>query len=151
MRVIVPRKTLNELLKLAEDQEIIRFGLKGNQMFFQGGERKLQSNILEGKFPDFAKVLPSENTIEVTLPTDAMRNALERVSLLSSDRSRAVRIRLASGEVEFSLSSPEIGEAHEVVGCGYEGEELVVSFNARYLLDMLGVVGRSQTLGHLAH
>jgi DNA polymerase-3 subunit beta len=146
LKVIVPRKTLSELQKLAEGQEKVRFGQKANQMFFQAGQRLLQSNTLEGKFPNYEKVLPPGNDIEVLLPTMALSSALERVSLLSTDRTRAVRLALKEGEVELSSSSPEIGEAHEVLPSSHEGQDMVICFNARYLLDMLGVVGTEQVV-----
>jgi DNA polymerase-3 subunit beta len=141
LNVIVPRKTLSELQKLSEDQESIRFGLQGNQMFFQSGERLLQSNTLEGKFPSYEKVLPPGNELEVSLETVAFQAALERVALLSSDRSRAVRFHLQPGQMELSSNSPEIGEAQERMGVTYDGQEITTCFNARYLLDMLSVVG----------
>jgi DNA polymerase-3 subunit beta len=141
LKVIVPRKTLSELQKLSEGQEKVRLGQKANQMFFEAGYRLLQSNTLEGKFPNYEKVLPPANDIELRLATEALSGALERVSLLSTDRTRAVRLALRQGELELSSSSPEIGEAHEVLPVAHEGKEMVTCFNARYLLDMLGVVG----------
>lgn len=141
LNVIVPRKTLSELQKLAEDQERVRFGLQGNHMFFEAGQRLLQSNTLEGKFPNYEKVLPPGNDLEVSLETAAFQAALERVALLSTDRSRAVRFTLRTGQMELSSSSPEIGEAQEMMGVTYDGRELTTCFNARYLLDMLAVVG----------
>jgi DNA polymerase-3 subunit beta len=146
LKVIVPRKTLNELQKLAEGQETVRFGQQANQLFFQAGHRMLQSNTLEGKFPNYEKVLPPDNEIHLTLPTGALRDALDRVSLLSTDRSRAVRVALRAGEIELSSSSPEIGEAQETLAVEYEGREVVICFNARYLLDMLGVVGAERVV-----
>jgi DNA polymerase-3 subunit beta len=140
LKVIVPRKTLSELQKLSEGQEKIRLGQKANQMFFEAGHRLLQSNTLEGKFPNYEKVLPPANDIEIRLATEALSGALERVSLLSTDRTRAVKLALRQSELELSSSSPEIGEAQEVLPTGHEGKEMVTCFNARYLLDMLGVV-----------
>lgn len=146
LKVIVPRKTLSELQKLCEGQDKVRLGQKANQMFFEAGQRLLQSNTLEGKFPNYEKVLPPANDIELHLGTETLSGALERVSLLSTDRTRAVKVALREGELELSSSSPEIGEAHEVLPIAHEGKEMVTCFNARYLLDMLGVVGTEKVV-----
>jgi DNA polymerase-3 subunit beta len=141
LRVIVPRKTLSELQKLVDGLDSARFALKENQMFFEAGRRRLQSNILEGNFPNYEKVLPQENDQTVEIPTGALREALERVSLLSTERSRAVRIAVKPERVVLFSSSPEIGEATEEIGVSYSGREIEVGFNARYLLEMLSAVG----------
>jgi DNA polymerase-3 subunit beta len=144
IKVIIPRKTLNEVTKLTADadgSEGVRFGQSGNHVFFIVGEHVLTSTVLEGNFPRYENVIPESCDVEISLPTPALNDAVRRVSLLSSDRfGRAVKLALAPGKLELS-SETEMGEAHETLAVDYDGEEMDIGFNARYLLDFLGVVG----------
>lgn len=144
LQVIVPRKALTEVSKIAADLEgdaPITFGKFSNHVFFQAGEHKLTSNILEGNFPRYENVMPKSCATSITLPTDDLSHAVRRVSLLASERfGRAVRLGLSNGKVELS-SKTEMGEAEESLQVDYEGDEMSIGFNARYLLDFLNVVG----------
>ena len=144
IRVIVPRKALAEVSKMTADMEgdeEIVFGQSGNHVYFIVGEHKLTSNVLEGNFPRYENVIPKSCGTSLTLPTDDLMNAVRRVSLLASDRfGRAVRLGLSSGKLEL-FSKTEMGEAEESLAVDYDGPEVQIGFNARYLLDFLNVVG----------
>ena len=144
IRVIVPRKTLNEVAKLTADIEAgeeVTFGRSGNHVFFIVGEHVLTSTVLEGNFPRYENVIPESCDIEMSLPTSDLTDALRRVSLLSSDRlGRSIKVALTAGKLELS-SETEMGEAHETLPVDYEGDDMEIGFNARYLLDFLSVVG----------
>jgi len=144
MEVIVPRKALNEVSKLTADlgeDDKVTFGQSDKQVFFIVGRHKLTSNLLEGKFPRYENVMPQSSAIRVVLGREDLANAVRRVSLLASDRyGRAVRLQLGEGKLELS-SQTEMGEAQEALNVDYEGEEVQIGFNARYLLDFLNVVG----------
>ena len=96
--------------------------------------------MIEGQFPSYEKVIPADNPLEVIFTKESMAGAIKRVSLLASERSRAVRFKFAPGEATVSSSNPELGEAVESVAVQYEGDELEVSFNAQYMLDFLPAV-----------
>jgi len=144
LKVIVPRKALAEVSKLTSDlgeDDPVVFGKSGNQVFFVVGEHKLTSSVLEGNFPRYENVMPESCDVVVKVPTDAFSQAVRRVSLLASDRyGRSVKLTLADGRLELS-SKTEMGEAQETVSVAYEGPEMSIGFNARYLLDWSSVVG----------
>jgi DNA polymerase-3 subunit beta len=142
-KVIVPRKALGEVAKLAadlEDGQSILFGRAGNHLWFRVGSHLLTSTVLEGNFPRYENVMPKACDIALTLPTAALADAVRRVSLLASDRfGKAVKFALGDGKLELS-SETEMGEAHETLAVDYSGQEMTIGFNARYLLDFLQAV-----------
>ena len=144
LKIIVPRKALGEVQKLSADlgeNDPVTFGTTGKQVFFEVGSHRLTSTLLEGSFPRYENVMPESCETVLILPTEDLANAVRRVSLLASDRyGRAVRFDLGSGKLEVS-SETELGEAHETLAVDYDGEEISIGFNARYLLDYLGAVG----------
>ena len=139
VKAIVPKKTLTELRNLGNGEEML-FAQDEHHLFFKIGHRVLATRVIEGQFPSYEKVIPAENPREVVFAKEAMAGAIRRVSLLASERSRAIRFKFAPGEATVSSSNPELGEAEEGVAVQYEGEELEVSFNAQYILDFLAAV-----------
>lgn len=143
-RVIVPRKALGEVGKLAAEVEpdaTIEFGRSGNHVFFVVGGHTLTTTVPEGSFPKYDEVMPKRCDTAVTVPTAELSDAVKRVSLLANDRfGRAVKFLLSNGRLELS-SETEMGEANEVLNLEYSGDDKAIGFNARYLLDFLGVVG----------
>jgi DNA polymerase III, beta subunit len=150
IRVIVPRKTLAEISRIDwEGAEEILFGVHENRAFWKTERVTLVSNTVEGVFPAYEKVIPKENDKILELNVQHFTDAVRRVSLLSNERSRAVKIALQPGKIEISSSNPEMGEARENVEVGYRGAEMEIGFNARYLLDFLGAVGEEKISLHL--
>jgi DNA polymerase-3 subunit beta len=141
LRVLVPRKAILEIAKLLEGEEAVLFQEVENHLLFTIGSRTLASKTIEGQFPAFEKVISAAADKEMTLDRDRFVMALRRVSLLSSERSRAVKLALENGRLELSATSPELGEARESIPAEYKGEPVEVGFNAQYLLDFLGAVG----------
>jgi len=143
LKVIVPRKALTEISKMTDDmtdQDEVVFGQSDKHVFFLVGEHRLTSNVLEGSFPRFENVMPKACETSIVVPTDDLTAAVKRVSLLANDRlGRAVRLGLSSGKLELS-SRTEMGEAEETLNLDYDGAEMNIGFNARYLLDFLNVV-----------
>jgi DNA polymerase III subunit beta len=140
-RVILPRKTLLELGKLlGESDQDIQYQRGENHLFFQIGDRLLISRMIDGQFPAFERVIPKSNDKRVEFDRDRLTSAVRRVALLSNERSRAVRIQVDGGKVEIASSSPEFGEAKEVIPVDYTAAPVTICFNAQYVLDFLGVV-----------
>lgn len=144
LKLIVPRKALVEVQKLTSDldeDETVLFGKSENQIFFRVGAHRLTSNLLEGNFPRYANVMPDACATSVAVPVEDLSKAVRRVSLLASDRyGRAVKLGLTKGKLDLS-SKTEVGEAQETLHIDYEGDDINIGFNARYILDFLGVVG----------
>jgi DNA polymerase III subunit beta len=140
-RVILPRKTLLELGRLlAEGGEgPIRYERGENHLFFTVGDRLLISRMIDGQFPAFERVIPKNNDKHVDFDRDRLTSAVKRVALLSNERSRAVKFQIDKGKVEIASSSPEFGEAKEVLMVDYAAAPVTICFNAQYVLDFLGV------------
>ena len=139
-RALLPRKAMGELQKLAGESDpaaIVRFSGDENHLFFQLGDRLLLSRKLTGNFPDFERVLPKEQPNSVTLDREEFRGTIERVAQFSDERSRAIRVRVAPGEVKVHSSVSETGESEESIPATYDGPAVEIGFNAQYLLDFL--------------
>lgn len=140
--VIVPRKTLLELVKmLSETDEDVEFSESENHLFFRLGERLLVSKRVDDQFPAYDKVIPRGNDKVVLCGREQIQGALRRVCLLANERSRAVRLGIESGKIEVSSQNPELGEAREEIEVEYSGEAMQIGFNGQYILDFLSVVG----------
>lgn len=141
VRVILPRKTLLELGRLlAEGEGDITYERGENHLFFTLGDRLLISRMIDGQFPAFERVIPKNNDKHVEFDRDRLTAAVKRVALLSNERSRAVKVQIDKGKVEIASSSPEFGEAKEVLMVDYAAAPVTICFNAQYVLDFLGVV-----------
>ena len=138
IKVIVAKKTLSELRKI--EDENVEFDLDQNNLFFKVKNRTLISRIIEGKFPHFEDVIPKANPYIVTLPREEMINSLRRVSLLSSERSKGIKLYVEKNTIRLFSSNPEIGEARDKIGVEYSGPEMEIGFNSQYILDFLSVV-----------
>lgn len=141
VRVILPRKTLLELGRLvAEGDGDIRYERGENHLFFDIGGRLLISRMIDGQFPAFERVIPKSNDKRVEFDRDRLTSAVRRVALLSNERSRAVKFQIEKNRIEIASSSPEFGEAKEVLVVDYTAAPVTICFNAQYVLDFLGVV-----------
>ena len=142
LRALLPRKAMAELMKLAGeggDSMMIDFSNDENHLFFQCGRRLLISRKLTGQFPDYERVLPSDAGHGVTLNREEATAAIRRVAQFADDRSHAIRVEAAEGELKLSSSASDIGESEESIAVDYDGKPVKIGFNAQYLLDFLGV------------
>ncbi len=143
--VILPRKGLVEAKRLLEGGEgEISFSIGGNLARIERAGVELFMRLIEGEFPDYRQVIPKESKRHVRVSSEDLLGALRRVSILSSERARGVKLRIQSGVLEVATTNPDIGEAREELEADYAGDEFAIGFNARYLLDVLslgGVVG----------
>lgn len=146
-RALLPRKAMTELLKFAGEADAnatVKFSGDENHLFFELGDRLLLSRKLTGNFPDYERVLPKEQPHSITLNREELRGAIERVAQFSDERSRAIRIKVADGEVKIHSSVSDTGESEESIPAPYEGEGVEIGFNAQYLVDFLRVVGTDE-------
>lgn len=143
--VIVPRKTVLELAKLLGDgEDEVRVELSSSQAAFSFGSVELISKLVDGKFPDYTRVIPTGNRNIVVLERESLRQALLRAAILSNEKFRGVRWVLAQGTLKIVSSNAEQEEAEEVLEVPYEGDALDIGFNVNYLLDVLNNVDGTQ-------
>lgn len=138
IRCIISKKTLNELKKFDDSQ--VSFDLDESNLFFKVGERVLISRIIEGKFPNYEAVIPTENPYKLIVSREDLLQSIRRVALLSSERTKGVKFKFTADKITLFSSNPEIGEAKDEVPAEYQGEELEIGFNAQYILDFLNIV-----------
>lgn len=141
-RVILPRKTLLELARLLGEDGAgeVAYEQGENHLFFDVGARQLISRTIDAQFPAHERVLPKGNDKRIEFDRERLVGTLKRVALLSNERSRAVKFQIDAEGVEISSSSPDVGEASEVLAVDYAGPRTEICFNAQYVLDFLGVV-----------
>jgi DNA polymerase-3 subunit beta len=135
--VIVPRKTVGELRKLIDEiGGSVEISLSESQVRFAFGETVLTSKLIDGTFPDYERVIPAGNDKVMEVDRKVFFEAVDRVSTISTEKSRAVKLSLGDGALTVSATSPDSGSAEESLEVGYGGEPLEIGFNSRYLLDI---------------
>ena len=147
--LLIPRRALALLRRLAEEDReglSVEISKDKSHMFFSAGTSILASRLLTGEFPNYESVLPKENGKMVELNREAFQAVVRRVSLLADERVPGVRLSLEKNQLEVSASSPEYGEAKEIVETRYDQEAMQVGFNAEYLLEFLGAVSGTTSI-----
>jgi DNA polymerase-3 subunit beta len=139
--VIVPRKAITELRKVLESGgEAIELTFHGGVVYARRGPVKMSMRLIEGEFPDYHQVIPAKSERIATVAVSDLHAALRRVSIVSSERTRGVKLQIEEQRLELSSINPDVGEAAEEVEIDYEGAPVGVGFNARYLIDVLSVL-----------
>ncbi len=137
--VIIPRKTVGELQKLLEDPDVIvTVEVSDSKIRFTIDDVVMTSKLIDGTFPDYQRVIPTGNDKELTIDCQSFARAVDRVSTISSERGRAVKLSVMDGQLTLTVSNPESGSATEELAASYESEPMEIGFNARYLLDITG-------------
>jgi len=139
--VIVPRKTVLEMQRLLEDSdEPVQIDVAAGQIRFGFGSVELVSKLVEGKFPDFTRVIPTNYTRHFDVSREALQGSLQRAAILTTDKFKGVRLQLGQNQLKISSSNAEQEEAQEELDIDYAHEPLDVGFNVSYLLDVLANV-----------
>lgn len=145
--VIVPRKTVGELRKLLEDDDAdIAVSVSETKVRFATNDITLTSKVIDGTFPDYTRVIPTGNTRRLEVDAAEFANAVDRVSTVSSERSRAVKLALDEDRLVLSVNAPDSGAAEEELAVAYGDERLDIGFNAKYLLEIAGQVDRENAV-----
>jgi DNA polymerase III subunit beta len=136
--VILPRKTVLELSKLlADGDDPVTLDILANQVRFRFGSVELVSKVVDGKFPDYNRVIPSGHTKSFAIDRVTLLAALQRAAILSNEKFRGVRLVLADAELKIICTNSEQEEAEELLEVPYKGDGLDIGFNITYLLDVL--------------
>lgn len=145
LQVIVPRKGIQELLRLLEDEdEPARVELGGNHIRVALADIRFTSKLIDGRFPDYQRVVPAAADRVMEADREALRQALVRASILSNEKYRGVRFSLGENELRIQSNNPEQEEAQEELPVGYSAEAMEIGFNASYLLDALNAVDEAE-------
>jgi DNA polymerase-3 subunit beta len=135
--IIVPRKTVGEVQRLIEDSEAeVSVQVSSAKIRFSIGDVTLTSKLIDGTFPDYARVIPSGNDKELVVDKKDFEAAVDRVSTVSSERGRAVKLSLSGGKLILSVTNPDSGSATEEIEVEYDADPIDIGFNSRYLLDI---------------
>jgi DNA polymerase-3 subunit beta len=144
-QVIVPRKGILELARLMTDQDgSVAIVLGQHHIRATTAEFTFTSKLVDGKFPDYERVLPRGGDKLVIGERQALREAFSRTAILSNEKYRGIRLQLESGLLKIQANNPEQEEAEEEIAVNYTGGNLEIGFNVSYLLDVLGVIGTDQ-------
>jgi DNA polymerase III subunit beta len=138
--VIVPRKGFSELRKHL-DGGGFELGFAGNNCIGRRDGLVISMRLIDGEFPDYKVVIPAKSDKKVFIDRVALVDSLRRVSLLSPEKFKGVKVSVAPGILKISSSNPEVGDALEELDVEYNGDPMQIGFNARYLLDILGEIG----------
>ncbi len=145
--VIVPRKTVNELRKLLDDDAAtIAVSVSETKVRFATPAITLTSKVIDGTFPDYTRVIPTGNTRRLEVDASEFAKAVDRVATVSSERSRAVKLSLEDDRLVLSVNAPDSGAAEEELAVAYSDEALEIGFNAKYLLEIASQVDRENAV-----
>ncbi|HTP40085.1 MAG TPA: DNA polymerase III subunit beta [Steroidobacteraceae bacterium] len=139
-QVIVPRKGVLELTRILDGSAEIEIAIGANHIRLQIGDVRFTSKLIDGKFPEYGRVIPNSPPKVVVVDREALRAALQRTAILSNEKYRGVRVTLARNSLKLQAHNPEQEEAQDEVEIDYQGEELEIGFNVTYLLDALAAV-----------
>ena len=140
-QVIVPRKGVLELQRLLHEVDgDIAIAIGSNYLMAESADFALTTKLVDGRFPDYDRVIPKNGDKLILADKLELRQALNRTAILSNEKFRGIRVNLSSGVLQLSANNPEQEEAEETVSVDYQGDELEVGFNVGYVLDVLGVI-----------
>lgn len=148
VNTIVPRRSLSEVRKLLDDagEGTILLKQQDNHVVFKRGDVTFLARVIDDKFPEYDLVIPKEFERTITLEREAFACALRHVSVLAHERTKPIIISLSKGRMVLKSNTPEMGEATEQVNVEYAQDEMDIGFNARYLLEVLGVIDEEGVL-----
>jgi len=148
LQVIVPRKGVLELQRILSGEGDLEFQIGTNHFRVQIGDIRFTSKLIDGRFPEYGRVIPSNPPRIVTTDRTQLRTALQRAAILSNEKYRGIRFGLKSRLLVLQAHNPEQEEAEEEIEVDYDGEEMEIGFNVNYLMDALGAVdGATVELG----
>lgn len=145
--IIVPRKSVNEICRLldsVDDDLSVTVSISARKVRFQFGRIDFITKTVDGTFPDYTRVIPSTHNSLATTDAEVLRNAIDRVSIVAMERTKAVKMEMTEEGIVLSVTSPDMGTATESASCTYEGNPLTIGFNSGYLQEILGQYGRDE-------
>ncbi len=146
-RAILPRKGLIEARKLLEKSEgDVTLALKGTTAILKKDTTELSMRLVEGEFPDYKQIIPTDKKHTITFSREDFLGALRRLLVLTTERSRGIKLQTEKERMEISVNTPDVGEGVEEIGVAHEGESITIGFNGRYLIEALTVMEEGQNV-----
>jgi len=140
VQVILPRKGVLELSRLLDSEGAVEITLSQHHLQAQLGERRFISKLIDGKFPEYQRVIPASTSNNISANRQALRSALQRAAILSNEKFRGIRVELKENTLGIHSHNPEQEEAEDAIEIQYGGDSFEVGFNVNYLLDVLGIM-----------
>src|SRR5213596_83451 len=140
MTGIVPRKAVIEIMRVLGAGEDVQIAITENQFVLQMPNFVMTARLIEGQFPNYDAVIPRTHPARLTTSRGALSSALRRVAVMAEERNKPVKLALSPASLKVSASSQELGEAEEILDVEYAGEEMVIGFNSRYLLEAIAAL-----------
>jgi len=135
--VIVPRKAVGEMSKLIDEFEgDVQIGLSDSRARFRFGAVEVNTKLIDGTFPDYQGVIPTENNHIMQVSVASFKDSVDRVSTISAEKTRSIKMKLTPGSLTLSATSPDAASAVETLEVQYDGADIEIGFNARYLMDI---------------
>ena len=131
--IVVPTKTINELIKTLEDEGEVEVRASTNQVAFEFGNIFLVSKLIKGTYPNYRQVIPTQCEERIAIEREIFQDAIRRVSVMLEDQSSSLQLDISENRIELKTFSPEIGESHEVIPVKYSGKEMTIAFNPAFL------------------
>ncbi|MDP2470190.1 MAG: DNA polymerase III subunit beta [Candidatus Palauibacterales bacterium] len=135
--LIVPPKALQQVGRLFEKDGDVRVSRSKNHLAFRTEARSVYTRLIEGPYPNYQQVIPSDNDKKATASREGLAAAIRRMAVVASDQTHRVRMRFSDGTLSFRVQTPDLGEAEEEMAVDYDGDTLEIGFNANYLLEVL--------------
>jgi DNA polymerase-3 subunit beta len=149
--IIIPRKTVGEMQKLMDNPDVIvTVEVSDAKIRMTIGDIVMTSKLIDGTFPDYQRVIPTGNDKEMRVDCQTFARAVDRVSTISSERGRAVKLAITNGQLTLTVNNPDSGSATEEVAVGYEHDGMEIGFNAKYLLDITSQLSGEEAIFLLA-
>ena len=143
---IVPRKAVTEIMRVIGAGEEVQIANTENQFVLQMPNFVMTARLIEGQFPNYEAVIPKGHPGRLTTTRGALSSALRRVSVMAEERNKPVKLALSPASLKVNASSQELGEAEEILEVEYNGEEMVIGFNSRYLLEAMAALEKDQVV-----
>ncbi len=134
---ILPTKAVTELQRLLSEDGEVEISSSENLVSFELNGARLVSKLVEGNYPNYRQVIPGEAKERIALEREAFHNCVRRVSILSSDKTSAVRLNFTKNNLDITANTPEVGEAKESMSINYKGRDISIAFNPEFLMDPL--------------
>jgi DNA polymerase III subunit beta len=143
-QLIVPPAALQQVQRLFSTDEDLQVARDGNHLAFRSDRTEVYTRLIDGTYPNYEQVIPKDNDKFALVERKPLESAIKRVAAVASDQTHRIRLEFSRDRMNLNVLTPDLGEAHDEISVGYDGEELAIGFNANYLLEVLRYMGTDE-------